>query len=91
VEPIALSDTQDHCGSRLPSRRAQVRGHIAKLSDQLGVAELAGRWISGSAERDRAGVTGFARQGFSLHHRYIRFDTLDGFARCDAVVGRGAT
>jgi len=46
-------DTQDRCGSRLPSQRTQVLGHIAEISNQLGFAELAGRRISGSTERDR--------------------------------------
>ena len=50
------------------SQRAQVLGHVAERSDQLGVAELAGCRITRSAERDCAGDPSFARQSFRFHH-----------------------
>ena len=62
-------------GSRA-SQRAQVVRHVAEFPDQLGVAELAGRRIPCSAERDRAGAAGLARERLRAHDRRIGAQTL---------------
>ena len=68
------------------SQRTQVVRHVAELLDHLGVAEIAGGWITRSAKRDRANVPLFARQRLSAHHGCIGIEAFRRLPSRHAVV-----
>jgi hypothetical protein len=70
------------------SQIAQVLGHVAELPDQLGVAEVAGGGIPGTAEGDRTDMAGLARQRLGAHDGGVGAEALSGLAGRDAIVGR---
>jgi Arc/MetJ-type ribon-helix-helix transcriptional regulator len=70
------------------SSRSEIHSTSPNFRSSLASPKSPVAGIPAAAERGGADEAGFARQGLRLHHRGIRVEALDGFAGCDAGVGR---
>jgi hypothetical protein len=68
------------------SQRTQIIRHIAELSQHSRIAEIAGCWITGAAECDRASMTQYFPKTLRTLYRGCRAWTFNGFAHNDAAV-----
>jgi hypothetical protein len=68
------------------SQRAQIVRHVAELADERGISELAGGRIARSAERERAGAAGFARECLRTHDGGVGARALHRLAGGDPIV-----
>jgi hypothetical protein len=88
VGPNLYREAGYYCPVRLvtPSQRTQIIRHVAELSQNSRIAEIAGRWVTSTAERDRSRVAQYSPKTLRTPYRSGRAWTFYWLTDDDAAV-----